>query len=124
MINYKQDLIAMIKNVVGNIPVMTQYPDSNVIPAVFIYETSNLLINKFTNSEHASVSFIIEVYAKDISTRDEIVNNIDDMLLEAKFVRTLLEESDTTNLYAKKLGYSAELKENKITKEIKIYNNN
>ena len=46
------------------------------------------------------------------------------MLLEAKFVRTLLEESDTTNLYAKKLGYSAELKENKITKEIKIYNNN
>ena len=124
MVNYKKDLIELIKDTVDDIPVMTQYPDSNIIPAVFIYETSNVLISNFTNSEHVSVSFIIEVYAKDITTRDEIVNIIDNILLKAKFVRTLLEEADNSNLYAKKLGYKAELKEDKLTGIIKIYNNN
>lgn len=124
MVNYKKDLIELIKDKVDDIPVMTQYPDSNIIPAIFIYETSNVLISNFTNSEHVSVSFIIEVYAKDITTRDEIVNIIDNTLLKAKFVRTLLEEADNSNLYAKKLGYKAELKENKTTKEIRVYNNN
>ena len=124
LINYKKDLIAMIKSVVGNVQVFTQYPDANILPAVFFYETSNILRYKFSNSEEASISFTIEIYAKDMITRDNLATNIDDMLLKSKFVRTSLEDADSPNLYGKKLGYSAELKEDKSTGIIKIYNNN
>ena len=121
MINYISDLMSVVKKVTGKVLVTTTYPDTNIVPIVILYESDQVGIFKCNEYEHASSTVIIEIYAKDIATRNELRTNIDETMLGLHFELVKKEDIDNDPIYVSKLTYQCELIQR--NDSVKIYNN-
>ncbi len=110
MINYISDLMKEVKKVVPkDILVTTTYPDTNIVPIVILYESDQIGIFKCNEYEHASSTVMIEIYAKDIATRNELRLSIDKTMLDLRFELVKKEDIDNDPIYVSKLTYQCEL---------------
>lgn len=111
MITYVPELIKLIKEGTGKVPVTTTYPDTNICPIVIVYESNQSEILKCSAYEHASSTIIIEIYTRDIPTKQELKNSIDVKMRSLNFELTKKEDIDNTQdkIYVTKLTYDCEL---------------
>ena len=109
MINYISELMGVIRGVTGKVLVTTTYPDTNIVPIVILYESDQETIFKCDYYEHASSTDIIEIYAKDISTRNSLRTNIDDKMQEMHYELVKKEDIDNDPIYVSKLTYECEI---------------
>lgn len=108
MVTYVPDLIKLINDVTGDVVVTTTYPDTNIVPIVILYESDQTEIFKCSAYEHAASTIIIEIYAKDIPTRNELKNNIDKVMRDLRFELAKKEDIDNT-IFVSKLVYECEV---------------
>lgn len=120
MINYTSDLMAAIKKVANKVLVTTTYPDTNIVPIVILYESDQSLIFKCSEYEHASSTIVIEIYAKDIPTKNQLRANIDAEMQGLHFELVKKEDIDNDPIYVSKLTYQCELIQK--GNSVKIYN--
>ena len=120
MINYTSDLMAAIKKVTNKVLVTTTYPDTNIVPIVILYESDQSLIFKCSEYEHASSTIVIEIYAKDIPSRNQLRTNIDAELQGLHFELVKKEDIDNDPVYVSKMTYQCELIQR--GNSVKIYN--
>ena len=120
MINYVPDLIQIVKEVTDKVPVTTTYPDTNIVPIVILYESEQVDIYKCSEYNHASSTITIEIFAKDIPTRNKLRNNIDEIMKSLNFELEKKEDIDNNPLYVSKLTYGCEVIKRKDS--IQIYN--
>ena len=120
MVNYVSDLIQIVKEVTDKVPVTTTYPDTNIVPIVILYESEQIEIFRCSEYEHASSTIVIEIYAKDIPTRNKLKNSIDNIMKSLNFELEKKEDIDNNPLYVSKLTYGCEVISKKDS--IKIYN--
>lgn len=120
MINYTSDLMAAIKKVANKVLVTTTYPDTNIVPIVILYESNQSLIFKCNEYEHASSTIVIEIYAKDIPSRNQLRTNIDAEMQGLHFELVKKEDIDNDPVYVSKLTYQCELIQR--GNSVKIYN--
>ena len=109
MINYISDLMGVVRGVTGKVLVTTTYPDTNIVPIVILYESDQETIFKCDYYENASSTVIIEIYAKDISTRNSLRTNIDDKMQEMHYELVKKEDIDNDPIYVSKLTYECEI---------------
>lgn len=120
MINYTSDLMAVIKKVANKVLVTTTYPDTNIVPIVILYESDQSLIFKCSEYEHASSTIVIEIYAKDIPSRNQLKTNIDAEMQGLHFELVKKEDIDNDPIYVSKMTYQCELIQR--GNSVKIYN--
>jgi hypothetical protein len=120
MINYTSDLMAVIKKVANKVLVTTTYPDTNIVPIVILYESDQSLIFKCNEYEHASSTIVIEIYAKDIPSRNQLRTNIDAEMQGLHFELVKKEDIDNDPVYVSKMTYQCELIQR--GNSVKIYN--
>ena len=120
MINYTSDLMAAIKKVTNKVLVTTTYPDTNIVPIVILYESDQSLIFKCSEYEHASSTIVIEIYAKDIPSRNQLRTNIDAEMQGLHFELVKKEDIDNDPVYVSKMTYQCELIQR--GNSVKIYN--
>ena len=120
MINYASDLMAAIKKVANKVLVTTTYPDTNIVPIVILYESDQSLIFKCNEYEHASSTIVIEIYAKDIPSRNKLRTNIDAEMQGLHFELVKKEDIDNDPVYVSKMTYQCELIQR--GNSVKIYN--
>jgi hypothetical protein len=120
MINYTSDLMAAIKKVTNKVLVTTTYPDTNIVPIVILYESDQSLIFKCSEYEHASSTIVIEIYAKDIPSRNQLRTNIDAEMQGLHFELVKKEDIDNDPIYVSKMTYQCELIQR--GNSVKIYN--
>ena len=120
MINYISDLMGVVRGVTGKVLVTTTYPDTNIVPIVILYESDQETIFKCDYYEHASSTVIIEIYAKDIPTRNSLRTNIDDKMQEMHYELIKKEDIDNDPIYVSKLTYECEIIQN--GDSVHIYN--
>ena len=120
MINYTSDLMAAIKKVANKVLVTTTYPDTNIVPIVILYESDQSLIFKCNEYEHASSTIVIEIYAKDIPSRNKLRTNIDAEMQGLHFELVKKEDIDNDPVYVSKMTYQCELIQR--GNSVKIYN--
>lgn len=120
MINYTSDLMAAIKKVTNKVLVTTTYPDTNIVPIVILYESDQSLIFKCNEYEHASSTIVIEIYAKDIPSRNQLRTNIDAEMQGLHFELVKKEDIDNDPVYVSKMTYQCELIQR--GNSVKIYN--
>ena len=120
MINYTSDLMAAIKKVANKVLVTTTYPDTNIVPIVILYESDQSLIFKCSEYEHASSTIVIEIYAKDIPSRNQLRTNIDAEMQGLHFELVKKEDIDNDPVYVSKMTYQCELIQR--GNSVKIYN--
>lgn len=120
MINYTSDLMAAIKKVANKVLVTTTYPDTNIVPIVILYESDQSLIFKCNEYEHASSTIVIEIYAKDIPSRNQLRTNIDAEMQGLHFELVKKEDIDNDPVYVSKMTYQCELIQR--GNSVKIYN--
>lgn len=120
MINYTSDLMAAIKKVTNKVLVTTTYPDTNIVPIVILYESDQSLIFKCNEYEHASSTIVIEIYAKDIPSRNQLRTNIDAEMQSLHFELVKKEDIDNDPVYVSKMTYQCELIQR--GNSVKIYN--
>lgn len=120
MINYTSDLMAAIKRVANKVLVTTTYPDTNIVPIVILYESDQSLIFKCNEYEHASSTIVIEIYAKDIPSRNQLRTNIDAEMQGLHFELVKKEDIDNDPVYVSKMTYQCELIQR--GNSVKIYN--
>lgn len=120
MINYITDLMDIIDKVTENVLVTTTYPDTNIVPIVILYESDQTGIYRCSEYEHASSTVIIEIYAKDIPTRNKLKNSVDLAMQDLRFELEKKEDIDNDPIYVSKLTYQCEV----IQKDgsVQIYN--
>lgn len=109
MINYISELMSVVRGVTGKVLVTTTYPDTNIVPIVILYESDQETIFKCNYYEHASSTVIIEIYAKDIPTRNSLRTNIDDKMQEMHYELVKKEDIDNDPIYVSKLTYECEI---------------
>ena len=111
MVTYIPDLMNIVKGVTNGILVTTTYPDTNICPIVILYESDQTEIFKCSEYEHATSTITVEIYAKDIATKTNLKNNIDNTMRSLKFELAKTENIDNTeaNLYVCKLTYECEV---------------
>lgn len=109
MINYISDLMAAIQKVTKKVLVTTTYPDTNIVPIVILFESDQSIIFKCNEYEHASSTVMIEIYAKDIPTRNELTSNIDKTMQDLHFELINKEDIDNDPIYVSKLSYQCEV---------------
>lgn len=109
MINYISDLMGVIKKVTNKVLVTTTYPDTNIVPIVILYESDQALIFKCNEYEHASSTVVIEIYTKEIATRNQLRANIDAEMQRLHFELVKKEDIDNDPIYVSKLTYQCEL---------------
>lgn len=109
MINYISDLMKVVKKVTKDVLVTTTYPDTNIVPIVILYESNQVGIFKCNEYEHASSTVIIEIYAKDIATRNELRSGIDETMQGLHFELVKKEDIDNDPIYVSKLTYQCEV---------------
>lgn len=120
MINYITDLMDVIDKVTEDVLVTTTYPDTNIIPIVVLYESDQTGIYRCSEYEHASSTVMIEIYAKDIPTRNKLKNNVDLAMQDLHFELVKKEDIDNDPIYASKLTYQCEVLQ--IEGSVQIYN--
>lgn len=120
MINYTSDLMAVIKKVANKVLVTTTYPDTNIVPIVILYESDQSLIFKCNEYEHASSTIVIEIYAKDIPSRNQLRTSIDAEMQGLHFELVKKEDIDNDPIYVSKMTYQCELIQR--GNSVKIYN--
>lgn len=120
MINYITDLMDVIDKVTEDVLVTTTYPDTNIIPIVVLYESDQTGIYRCSEYEHASSTVMIEIYAKDIPTRNKLKNNVDLAMQDLHFELVKKEDIDNDPIYVCKLTYQCEVLQ--IEGEVRIYN--
>ena len=120
MINYTSDLMAVIKKVANKVLVTTTYPDTNIVPIIILYESDQSLIFKCNEYEHASSTIVIEIYAKDIPSRNQLRTNIDAEMQGLHFELVKKEDIDNEPVYVSKMTYQCELIQR--GNSVKIYN--
>ena len=120
MINYTSDLMAAIKKVTNKVLVTTTYPDTNIVPIVILYESDQSLIFKCNEYEHASSTIVIEIYAKDIPSRNQLRTNIDAEMQGLHFELVKKDDIDNDPVYVSKMTYQCELIQR--GNSVKIYN--
>lgn len=109
MINYISDLMSIVKKVTGKVLVATTYPDTNIVPIVILYESNQVGIYQCSEYEHASSTVMIEIYAKDIPTRNELKADIDKTMQDLHFELIKKEDIDNDPIYASKMTYQCEV---------------
>ena len=120
MINYTTDLMNIVNKVTDNVLVTTTYPDTNIVPIVILYESNQTVIHRCSEYEHASSTVMVEVYAKDIPTRNKLKNNVDLAMQDMHFELVKKEDIDNDPIYACKMTYQCEVLQ--IEGEVRIYN--
>ena len=120
MINYISDLMSVVKKVTGKVLVTTTYPDTNIVPIVILYESNQVGIFNCSEYEHASSTVMIEIYAKDIATRNELRLDIDETMQGLHFELIKKEDIDNDPIYVSKLTYKCELIQR--NDSVEIYN--
>lgn len=120
MINYTTDLMNIVNKVTDNVLVATTYPDTNIVPIVILYESNQTVIHRCSEYEHASSTVMIEIYAKDIPTRNKLKNNVDLAMQDMHFELVKKEDIDNDPIYVCKLTYQCEVLQ--IEGEVRIYN--
>lgn len=120
MINYTTDLMNIVNKVTDNVLVATTYPDTNIVPIVILYESNQTVIHRCSEYEHASSTVMIEIYAKDIPTRNRLKNNVDLAMQDLHFELVKKEDIDNDPIYVCKLTYQCEVLQ--IEGEVRIYN--
>ena len=120
MINYTTDLMNIVNKVTDNVLVATTYPDTNIVPIVILYESNQTVIHRCSEYEHASSTVIVEVYAKDIPTRNKLKNSVDLAMQDMHFELVKKEDIDNDPIYVCKLTYQCEVLQ--IEGEVRIYN--
>ena len=120
MINYTTDLMNIVNKVTDNVLVTTTYPDTNIVPIVILYESNQTVIHRCSEYEHASSTVMVEVYAKDIPTRNKLKNNVDLAMQDMHFELVKKEDIDNDPIYVCKMTYQCEVLQ--IEGEVRIYN--
>ena len=122
MINYISELMKEVKKVVPkDILITTTYPDTNIVPIVILYESNQVGIFQCNEYEHASSTVMIEIYAKDIATRNKLRLDIDETMQGLHFELVKKEDIDNDPIYVSKLTYKCELIQR--NDSVQIYNN-
>ena len=109
MINYITDLMDVIDKVTEDVLVTTTYPDTNIVPIVILYESDQTGIYRCSEYEHASSTVMIEIYAKDIPTRNKLKNSVDLAMQDLHFELVKKEDIDNDPIYVSKLTYQCEV---------------
>lgn len=109
MINYITDLINIANNITKDVPVTTTYPDTNIVPIVIMYESEQIDIYRCSEYEHAASTITIEIYAKDIPTRNILKTDIDEFMKDLKYELVKKEDIDNNPIYVSKLTYQCEV---------------
>ena len=120
MINYTTDLMNIVNKVTDNVLVTTTYPDTNIVPIVILYESNQTVIHRCSEYEHASSTVMVEVYAKDIPTRNKLKNSVDLAMQDMHFELVKKEDIDNDPIYVCKMTYQCEVLQ--IEGEVRIYN--
>ena len=111
MINYVTDLIKIATDIAKDVPVTTTYPETNIVPIIVLYESEQISIYRCSEYEHAASTITIEIIAKDIPTRNNLKNDIDEFMRDLKYELTKKDDIDNAEakIYACKLIYQCEI---------------
>ena len=95
MISAKEALLESLKSVI-DYPIVSVYPNMNIVPICVILEENNTSIDRFKDymeTVYAEYRFIL--IDNDIDRLNENINKLDEYLLDLNFIRSLYEEYNT-----------------------------
>ena len=123
MISIKEILLDSLKDVI-DYPVVSAYPNANIVPICVIQEENNTSIDRYAGfMETAYVEFRFILIDKDIARLNNNINKLNDYLVDLNFSRILYNEYQTIqSCRGVTLVYSADVKvDAKDPDIIKIY---
>ena len=111
MISIKEILLDSLKDVI-DYPVVSAYPNANIVPICVIQEESNTSIDRYAGfMETAYVEFRFILIDKDIARLNNNISRLNDYLVDLNFSRILYNEYQTIqNCRGVTLVYSADIK--------------
>ena len=123
MISIKEILLESLKDVI-DYPVVSAYPNANIVPICVIQEENNASIDRYAGfMETAYVEFRFILIDNDITRLNNNINKLNDYLVDLNFSRILYNEYQTIqSCRGVTLVYSADVKvDAKDPDIIKIY---
>lgn len=111
MISIKEILLDSLKDVI-DYPVVSAYPNANIVPICVIQEENNTSIDRYAGfMETAYVEFRFILIDNDIERLNNNINKLNDYLVDLNFSRILYNEYQTIqSCRGVTLIYSADIK--------------